>query len=534
MMKNKIVTAALTVGGLAAASAVFYTIRKNQKPTSEEDFDLKDFHFPDPDTDDPLDARIYQLSQDYIPLAIDILKEAIRLPSEHLSTDPLCGTSNHEGPRLEYLKQRIIDIGAVASPDDIFFDDFGNLVWTVYDSRDPIPLSDRKIIYLDGHSDTVNALRSEWHSKLGNGIDCYDGLTDPSSVNSESLSRELSYVPDSSQWSQLIFGRGSADQLQGVISQIIATKILLETTELGSLSGCVVRSIATVAEEDNDGGAPMHILRRTQLSPEEVPDCVVLTEGTGDLEQGPLGIYIGQRGRCQVEVEIIGTSCHGSMPQMGVNPLEWGSAIVAEAAEVARTEGFSKNKFLGSGSRTSSFSQTETPSNCAVPSKCVFRFDRRMTAGETPEKAVEEIENLRAVAAARVAGCTVNIRIPDYRKESWKGIAADNKESYMGWITRPDNAVVKAAVEAYKRVVTPNVEEGLETPDNVRKQPRVGRWIFSTDGVGYPLKESDLNQTSLNLELLERKTGVLTPFPVFTISFLKGLFWTIQTLLFVS
>ena len=32
------------------------------------------------------------------------------------------------------------------------------------------------MIYFDGHSDTVQALRDQWHAKLGGAVDPYDGL----------------------------------------------------------------------------------------------------------------------------------------------------------------------------------------------------------------------------------------------------------------------------------------------------------------------------------------------------------------------
>jgi len=302
----------------------------------------------------------------------------------------------------------------------------------------------------------------------------------------------LKYIPPKEKWDQLLFGRGSADQLQGVVSQVFATKILLETRAKGSLKGAKIVSIATVAEEDNDGGAPMHIMRKQHLEKHQVPDCVVITEGTGDLDLGPCGIYIGQRGRCQVQVEVIGKSCHGSMPHMGINPLEYGSLIIAEAAEQAKN-GFKDNKFLGKGTRTASWCHLETPSDCAVPAKFTFRFDRRYTKGEDAELAVQEIESLKSVKRAREAGCQVNVTIPKYTTPSHKGVPADNDQDYMSWVTKPTDPVVLAAVEAYKRTVTPYVDDVPNPgPDDLRKQPRVQRWIFSTDGVGYPLKKNEV------------------------------------------
>jgi acetylornithine deacetylase/succinyl-diaminopimelate desuccinylase-like protein len=64
-----------------------------------------------------------------------------------------------------------------------------------------------------------------------------------------------------------------------------------------------------------------------------IPDAVIFTEGTSDVYKGALGIYRGQRGRTILEVEVIGRSCHGSMPWEGINPLEWGSRVIAEATQ---------------------------------------------------------------------------------------------------------------------------------------------------------------------------------------------------------
>ncbi|KAH0795292.1 Clan MH, family M20, peptidase T-like metallopeptidase [Histomonas meleagridis] len=488
-MRKAVVATAVAAATVATGVALYKA--KNHKE-DEEDFDIKDFHWEDPKELTELDKKVYELAKLYAPDALKLLAEIIRIPADYYDQDPLCGTSNHETQRLDYLKKRIVELGAVLDEKDVDYDAFGSLVWTVADPDDDTPEDNKRVIFLDGHSDTVYPLRDNWHEELGEGIDCFDGLKDASKVNEEHMRRELNYIPPKDKWDQLLFGRGSADQLQGVVSQVFATKILLETRELGSLKGAKIVSIATIAEEDNDGGAPMHIMRKQNLQHSQVPDCVVITEGTGDLDLGPCGIYIGQRGRCQVQVEVIGKSCHGSMPHMGINPLEYGSMIIAEAAEQAKN-GFKDHKFLSKGTRTASWCNLETPSDCAVPAKFTFRFDRRYTKGEDADMAIQEIESLKSVKRAREAGCEVNITIPMYTGVSHKGVAADNKQDYMSWVTYPTDPVVNAAVDAYKRCVTPYVEEKEKyTPDDLRKQPRVQRWIFSTDGVGYPLPKDNL------------------------------------------
>lgn len=453
----------------------------------------------DPHTETDLDAHIAERSALYLPLAAAILREAIRIPADYVDRpiddggDPSSGLSNHEGPRLEFLRQTIIDVGAVRHPEDVWFDDYGNLVWTVTDPEDGIYPDRKRVVYFDGHTDTVQALRSTWKDKLG-GIDAYDGLVDVDAVDRDFLRSELGHLPPDDEWGHLIFGRGAADQLAGVISQIVATKIALELVPEGALRGVVVRAHGTVCEEDNDGAGPMYLMKEVLPDgrPDLIPDVVILTEGTGDAHKGALGIYRGQRGRMQIEVTVTGRSCHGSMPWEGLNPLEHGGAIITEAARrYDERDGFLDDPFLGHGTRTASWAQLQTPSDCAVPDQFTFRFDRRLTVGEVPEQARLDIESLDAVQAARSAGLTVDVRIPVYEGVTWRGYAPGNEQIYMGWSTPADHEAIQTAIEVYESVVAPNVVPSTREDGGLRTEPRVDRWIFSTDGVGYPIPIDD-------------------------------------------
>jgi len=448
-----------------------------------------------------LDARIAELAQRYLPLAVEMLAEAVRIPADFVDRpvdqggDPLCGLSNHEFPRIDYLRRKIIEIGAVRRPEDAFFDDFGNLVWWVEDPQDGIAPERKKVIYIDGHTDTVRALRSGWRERVG-GVDCYDGLVDASKVNREFLKKELGWVPPDSEWRHLLFGRGTADQLGGVVAAAIATKILLELAGEGALRGAIVRSYGTVCEEDNDGAGPMFLVNKVfpTAKADIVPDVIILTDGTGCSKRGALGIYRGQRGRMQIEVSVTGKSCHGSMPWEGLNPLEFGGAIVKEAAETYdRREGFRDDAFLGHGTRTASWARLDTPSDCAVPERFTFRFDRRLTIGETPEQSVADVEALAAVASARQAGLTVDITVPTYTDPSWKGYVLNNPQIYLGWVTPEEHPAIQAAVSTYRGVISPHVDGKVGEGGVLTKEPRVARWVFSTDGVGFPVpKETEI------------------------------------------
>lgn len=456
-----------------------------------------------------LESGARNLARRYLPEAIETLREAVRIPADG---DAASGTSNHEGRRIEYLRSRLLEAGAVDGPDDTGIDDYGNLWWRVEDRQDGIPADERVVIYLDGHCDTVAPLRSRWHEVLGGGIDAHLGITDPGRIDRQVLERELGYLPPEAEWSHLVWGRGSADQLAGVVCQIYATRVLRDLMSQGSLRGVTLWSYVTVAEEDNDGGGPMFYVRRAleSGSPERVPDVVILTEPTGSATEGALGIYRGQRGRMQIEVEVVGKSSHGSMPWEGRNPLEHGAAIIAEAAAAhERGEGMATDAFLGRGSRTASFATLRTPSDCAVPEMFTFRFDRRLTVGEDPEAALATIESLPSVGRARESGLQVEVRAPIYHQPTWKGHVPGNRQIYPGWATPESHPAIVAATESYGQTIAPMVEAGL-LGGSASPEPRVGRWVFSTDGVGVPVPAKLVPDSSGGKSWLE-SNGMLHP-----------------------
>lgn len=511
MNTKKAVAIAGATGAIALSTGFYlYNVMSTKERIIDMDFDISKFHFGEPNEITELDRKIVELAQEYVPYAIDLIQNLIRVPVDHFQEDPLSGTSNHETARLDYLKQYIIDKTAVENPEDVFYDEYGNLIWTVRDPEDPTPVDDLKVIYLDGHSDTVKALPESWESILGKGLDPFNGLIDITKVNEENLRKELKYLPPKEQWDNLIFGRGSIEQIQGIVSQVFATKILLETRNLGSLRGVKVVSIATVAGEENVGSGPKHILQRKGIQPNQIPDCVILTNATGDVKLGPCGLYIGHRGCCHIEIEITGHSCNGAEPSNGVNPLEHGSYIIAEASQQAK-HGFGDNKFLGKGTRTATKCWIDTPSVSSVPTKFTIRFDRHLTLNETAENAIKELEELTSVKRARKAGCVVNIHFCKYTEKTHKGAKPNNEEVYNTWVTHPSDMAIHAAIDAYKRVVTPNVEDRYESPENIPKRPRLHKWSSSTDGVGYVFKNEELNFSVENKHWCKTKSFTYPP-----------------------
>ncbi len=57
-------------------------------------------------------------------------------------------------------------------------------------------------------------------------------------------------------------------------------------------------------------------------------------------------------------------------------------------------------------------------------------------------------------------------------------------------MTPEDHPAITTAVDTYERVASPVISAG-GSAGQLRKEPRVARWIFSTDGVGFPIPAAD-------------------------------------------
>ncbi len=121
-----------------------------------------------------------------------------------------------------------------------------------------------------------------------------------------------------------------------------------------------------------------------------------------------------------------------------------------------------------------------------MPERFTFRLDRRLTTGESPEQALRDVETLETVRRARACGLQVEVSVPVYDHPTWRGFAPANPQVYMSWQTPEEHPAVQAALATYRAVVTPHVDAPREEGGALRREPHVDRWVFSTDGVGWP------------------------------------------------
>jgi putative selenium metabolism hydrolase len=347
-------------------------------------------------------AKIRARARHYQPAMVKFLRDLVAIPSE----------SAEEARVIARIRR---EMAATKAFDRVWTDRMGNLFGRV--GRGPMKIA------IDAHCDTVGVGdRKAWKH------DPYQGKVAGGRV----------------------WGRGAGDQEGAIPAMVYAAKILRDLKlPLDKFSLYIV---VTVMEEDCDGLCWQYIVNEERLR----PDVVVVTDST-DCQ-----ILRGQRGRMEIGVHVSGRSCHGSMPHLGDNAIYKMSRVVREIE--ALNGRLARDKFLGDGTITVSYWECKTPSLNAVPDYAYIHLDRRLTTGETKERAVAQVK-----AACRRAGVTARVEVPVYRRASYTGLVYPTEKYFPTWSVPEDSRPVRAAVETY---------QGL-----FRRKPKVHRWTFSTNAV---------------------------------------------------
>ncbi len=247
----------------------------------------------------------------------------------------------------------------------------------------------------------------------------------------------------------IIYGRGACD-MKGALASIVHGGKLIKQLGLGGDYTLYV--VGSVQEEDCDGLCWQYIINEDKIHPE----AVVITEPTN------LGIYRGHRGRMEIEVRTRGVSCHGSAPERGVNAVYAMAPIVLDIQKL--NERLTGEAFLGKGTVTISEIRSTSPSLCAVADSSAIHLDRRLAATDTLDSALREI---RALQSVKDAGAEVVVL--NYATPSWRGLSYPTQKYYPTWLLPESHPLLRAGVKTFEKLFD--------------EKPRVGRWVFSTNGV---------------------------------------------------
>lgn len=344
--------------------------------------------------------QVLKAAEGYKPQISRFLRDLIAIPSE----------SAEEKAVVLRIKKEMEDVGF----DKVEIDPMGNILGYIGHGK--------HLIAMDAHIDTVGIGNiKNWE------YDPYKGYEDD----------------------EIILGRGASDQTGGMASMVYAGKII---KDLKLEDDYTLLIVGSVQEEDCDGLCWQYIIKEQNIRPE----FVVITEPTS------CNIYRGQRGRMEIKVTTQGVSCHGSAPERGVNAIYKMAPILQDLQELNKN--LISHPFLGKGTLAVSEVFYTSPSRCAVADSCWISIDRRLTAGEDKEYALNQIRNLPSV---KEAGAEVTMY--DYSRPSYTGLTYPTDAYFPTWFIEEDHPVCGTLLEAYK---------GLFNNDAL-----LDKWTFSTNGV---------------------------------------------------
>lgn len=330
------------------------------------------------------------------------LRELVRTPSY----------SCQEGAVAECIADEMRAVGF----QDVAMDRIGNVVGRIRSGHDDGPM-----LMFDGHMDTV-------------------GVSDRAAWKHDPFGAEIE--------NSVLYGLGAGDMKGALAAMVYAGKLLLENN--APLKGDVIFA-CVVQEEPCEGLAARVLIEEEGLR----PAWVVLGEPSS------MTIARGQRGRVELEVTAYGRACHASQPDLGDNAIYTAARLIFGVELLAGN--LNHDRFLGPGSLAVTQIQSEAGSRNAIPDRCSFIIDRRLTLGENEAKALAEVQAV--IARERVRA---DVKVLEYASTSFTGYHASQRTNFPAWVTDDNHALVQTLERAVR--------------EELGARPKMTHFPFSTDG----------------------------------------------------
>jgi succinyl-diaminopimelate desuccinylase len=181
-----------------------------------------------------------------------------------------------------------------------------------------------------------------------------------------------------------LFGRGSSD-CKGGLAAILITAEIIKNADI-ELNGTLI-VLGTAYEEVGRKKVDEHkgIIEMLDKKIIEHADAAIIAEPTD------LKISLGHRAPNNFEIVVHGRPAHAAMPDQGINAIEKAAKIIL----ALQNQELPMHEILGRGTQSVDLIEGGSRPN-VVPEVCKITMDRRLTVGETPESATQEIEQLIA------------------------------------------------------------------------------------------------------------------------------------------
>lgn len=360
--------------------------------------------------------RIRQLAEELHPGMIDLAQRSIRCPS----------LTGEEKDFSEILLSELKALGY----DEAFRDDWGNIVGIVYGTEDG------PTIMYNGHLDHVDVGDpSEW-----GGYDPYGGVIDEDEMENEAR--------DGVEKTAVIHGRAAADTKCGLACQLYSGAILARLKKEGIGFRGNYMFTAVVMEEPAEQIGMIGLYEHTLPARGLHVDGVISCEATG------LRLYLGHRGRVELNVEVSGVTSHGSAPWLGINAVNKATKLI-DAVEQRYATTYKTDEKLGKSSIALTIISCKPGAMCIVPDRCNITYDRRLVPSESPEEAVQEIQEIIDQLAKEDPDFRATVKVAAVPRTTYTGKTVTIPNIKEGWRIEEDHPFVKAASAGLTKIGEP-------------------------------------------------------------------------------
>ncbi|HWR29702.1 MAG TPA: YgeY family selenium metabolism-linked hydrolase [Negativicutes bacterium] len=252
-----------------------------------------------------------------------------------------------------------------------------------------------------------------------------------------------------------IHGRAASDVKGGLAAQIYAGA-LLRQAGIQLRGDYIVTGV--VQEEPAEMFGIQFLCDQTFPARDIHFDLMISSEATG------LNLFLGHRGRVELEVVTEGRTSHGSAPWRGINAVTKMMSVLEQVNLLA--EALPTHPVLGQ-STLALTNITCSPGRLSIiPDVCTISLDRRLLPEESCEAALSEIETILSSLSQKDPEFKAHAQIRTIHETSWTGLSADCAKKMSAWFIRPDHPLIIETVKALNSIG--------QTPD-------FGKWDFATD-----------------------------------------------------
>lgn len=175
-----------------------------------------------------------------------------------------------------------------------------------------------------------------------------------------------------------LYGRGASDMKSGLAAMYLAVESLfMEGKKLHK----ELVFLATAGEEVDSCGARKYLEKQSM----ENVEALVIGEPTNEK------VAVGHKGALWIEIVTIGKTAHGSMPDMGINAIEWMNKVI-ERLNLLKKKWKISAEPLGESSLAVTKINGGVQTN-VIPDRCSMSVDIRSVPPQSHEQLLSEIMN---------------------------------------------------------------------------------------------------------------------------------------------